>query len=546
MRPRSNKKRWIAIVTIIALVVLLVAAFGIDSSMHSGTVARRVEVAGVPIGGQSEMELRAAVARTADAYKNAYVKVSSPQGDLETTAAAVGLTIDQPATVTSALAIDRNESPIARPVAWLRSLVQTRNAPLKFTVDQTALVAGLAEVDAANRVAPTEPTITVNDQGFVTVPGVKGAAISPAEVAAQLQQAAESGAMPIAITVGTRPIEPKYTDIDAKAVADKASEVTKTPLALNVGGKSATVTTKALRSWVKAGVGPNGLELQVDQGKMVADLPALVTGLGTPPVDASVQLVGTTPQIVDGQNGTKCCAPDSATRITNALVAGQTTVALDLETVTPAHDRAWAEKLGITTEVSSFTTNHPAGENRVINIHKMADTVRGTIIEPGAEFSLNGRVGQRTKEKGYVPAPVIYEGTHDEDVGGGVSQFATTLFNAAFFGGLDFEEYQSHSQVIGRYPYGREATVSWEKPDLKIKNTTPYGILIDTSYTDTSLTVRLISTPYVKGDQTAQSEEPKGPCKRVSTERTRTYADGHKDVDHVYAMYQNQDGVKCT
>ncbi len=146
-----------------------------------------------------------------------------------------------------------------------------------------------------------------------------------------------------------------------------------------------------------------------------------------------------------------------------------------------------------------------------------------------------------------MPAPVIYEGTHNEDVGGGVSQFATTLFNAAFFGGLDFKAYQSHSQYISRYPYGREATVSWEKPDLVIKNTTPYGIMIDTSYTDTSLTVRLISTPYVKGEQTAQSEEPKGPCKRVTTERTRTYlSDNHTDVDKVYAMYQNQDGVKCT
>jgi vancomycin resistance protein YoaR len=546
MRPRSNKKRWIVIITIVAVVVLLVAGFGIDSSMHSGRVSRRVEVAGVNVGGESETELRTAVARTADAYKNAYVKISSPKGDLDTTAASVGLTLDQPATVAAVLAIDHNDSALMKPVLWLRSLFQGRSAPLRFTVDQTTLVAGLKEIDAANRVAPTEPTITVTDQGFVTVPGVKGASLSPAEVATQLQQAAESGAMPIAITVGTRPMEPKYTDIDAKAVADKASEVTKTPLALNVGGKSATVTSKALRSWVKAGVGPNGLELQVDQAKMVADLPALVTGLGTPPVDASVQLVGTTPQIVDGQNGTKCCAPDSAARITNALVAGQTTVALDLEVVPPAHDRAWAEKLGITTEVASFTTNHAPGENRVVNIHKMADTVKGTIIEPGAEFSLNKRVGQRTKEKGYVPAPVIYEGTHDEDVGGGVSQFATTLFNAAFFGGLDFEAYQSHSQYISRYPYGREATVSWEKPDLVIKNTTPYGIMIDTSYTDTSLTVRLISTPFVKGEQTAQSEEPKGPCKRVTTERTRTYEDGHKDVDKVYAMYQNQDGVKCT
>src|SRR5690606_41819913 len=66
-------------------------------------------------------------------------------------------------------------------------------------------------------------------------------------------------------------------------------------------------------------------------------------------------------------------------------------------------------------------------------------------------------------------------------VGGGVSQFATTLFNAAFFAGFDFLDYQSHSIYFSRYPYGREATISWPAPDLKIQNTTDYRLEEHTS-----------------------------------------------------------------
>ena len=51
-----------------------------------------------------------------------------------------------------------------------------------------------------------------------------------------------------------------------------------------------------------------------------------------------------------------------------------------------------------------------------------------------------------------------------------MSQFATTIFNAAFFAGLDFVEYQSHSLQFSRYPAGREATISWPEPDLVFEN----------------------------------------------------------------------------
>jgi vancomycin resistance protein YoaR len=173
--------------------------------------------------------------------------------------------------------------------------------------------------------------------------------------------------------------------------------------------------------------------------------------------------------------------------------------------------------------------------------------VRGVVLEPGETFSVNDHVGRRTTENGFVVGGVIENGTFSESVGGGISQFATTLFNAAFFGGLDVEEYQSHSIYISRYPYGREATLSYPKPDLVIENSTPHGVLIWTSYTSTSITVSLYSTRYASGEQTSQSEAPVGEagCKRVTTVRTRTYVDGRTETDRFFATYRPSEGVKC-
>ena len=180
------------------------------------------------------------------------------------------------------------------------------------------------------------------------------------------------------------------------------------------------------------------------------------------------------------------------------------------------------------------------------SIHRFADLMKGKVIEPGATLSLNEAVGQRTEARGFVKAPVIYDSKYDEDVGGGVSQFAATMFNAAFFGGLDIPAYQMHSIAIDRYPYGREATISWTSPDLKIRNNTPYGVLVWPTYTDTSVTVTLYSTPFLKGDQTNQTKEPKGPCTKVTTERTRTaVADGKTSTDTFVGLYQPSEGVKC-
>jgi vancomycin resistance protein YoaR len=167
------------------------------------------------------------------------------------------------------------------------------------------------------------------------------------------------------------------------------------------------------------------------------------------------------------------------------------------------------------------------------------------VIAPGASFSINDHVGERTAAKGFVEAGAIRDGLHVEEIGGGVSQFATTMFNAAYFAGLQIDESQAHSEYFDRYPRGREATMGFPAPDLAFTNNTPYGIMIWTSYTDTSLTVTLYSTPYATAEQTAIAESPSGNCTVVTTTRTITYPDGHKGSDKFRATYRPGEGERC-
>ena len=209
-----------------------------------------------------------------------------------------------------------------------------------------------------------------------------------------------------------------------------------------------------------------------------------------------------------------------------------------------------AQQLGIVEEVGQPdmfgpTTHHACCQPRVTNIHLIADIVRGHVIQPGETFSVNGFVGQRTAARGFVDAPVIYNATEDHDIGGGVSQFATTMFNASFFSGLDLVSYQSHSLYLSRYPRGREATISWPSPDLKVKNSTPYGILLWPTYDATTLTVHMYSTHYVDVTAGPTQDAKSGVCTRVTTPRVRTYVDGHVANDSVSALYQPADGVRC-
>jgi vancomycin resistance protein YoaR len=157
-----------------------------------------------------------------------------------------------------------------------------------------------------------------------------------------------------------------------------------------------------------------------------------------------------------------------------------------------------AEALGIKEVVGEFTTGGFATDSGV-NIRVVARKVDGAIVKPGETFSLNGFTGPRGAAQGYVEAGVIENGAPAREVGGGISQFATTLYNASYFAGMKDAGHKEHSYYISRYPAAREATV-FQNPDgssvidLKFTNDAQTGVAIQTIWSPSSLTVKLWGT----------------------------------------------------
>jgi vancomycin resistance protein YoaR len=118
--------------------------------------------------------------------------------------------------------------------------------------------------------------------------------------------------------------------------------------------------------------------------------------------------------------------------------------------------------------------------------------LRGTIIEPGATFSFNGRVGTFSRDAGYRKAPVSYNGQLIVTWGGGVCQVSTTLYNAALLAGLEIVERNHHRFAPGYVPPGRDAAVAYDTIDLKIRNPYKTPLRIEGSMSRDQLTIRLV------------------------------------------------------
>jgi len=530
----------------LALLLVLYIAWAVDTQGGGDEVVRNVDLAGRPVGGLGRAELASVVSQVAERYPSASVRVETADGDVSFSGDEVGLVLDQGATVDAALEVGRRGSLVLRPFTWLASLVSARDAEVVVAVDEPRLRQVLAEDDPTGRQDPIEPSIRGEEGEIVVVDGEPGRGLVPDGVASDIVSAASDGDLPIVVSAEPGVIEPQFDRADAEALAEQARGLTDAPLGVEAGGVGAEVPPEMLRTWLGSMATPGGLELDFDEATAFADLGELLVDAGERPVDAGFRVEGEAVIAVAGRTGTECCEEEAGQLVIDALTQGDgNPVELPLRVVEPKRTLAQAQALGVTAPIASFTTNFTPGQSRVNNIHKMADLTRGVVMEPGERFSVNGHVGPRTRAKGFTSGGFINNGILEEAIGGGVSQYATTLFNAAFFGGLEIPEYQSHSLYISRYPYGREATLSFPKPDLVIENSTPYGVLIWPTYTPSSITVTLYSTPYATGEQTGQTKSRAGNCTRVTTERTRTYTDGRSEVDTVFATYRPGEGVNC-
>ena len=398
---------------------------------------------------------------------------------------------------------------------------------------------------------PTDAGVVHDGATFVVEPAVQGQTPDLEALALNIVEASETGIDTVQVPFSGVPAD--LTDEAAAAYAAELNGRLADGINVAIAGETGVLSNDLLGPATTVSFSGGRWDASIDFEQLDAVLARMFPNVGQPGGEATITIEESddpeepgTVVIVPGTPQTVCCDAESARRIEQALTSDVEVATLLFSEEDGERGTAWAEELGIQERVSTFTTNYTAGQSRVTNIRLIAELSQGVILMPGEAFSLNEHVGQRTREKGFVPAGTIVNGHLVDSVGGGISQFATTLFNAAFFGGLEFDAYQAHSIYFSRYPYGREATISWPAPALIISNPSPYPVLIWPTSTETSVTVDLYSTPWVEVEQTGQFESRVGAaCTRVVTERTRTFIDDDStDVDTVFATYRPE-GIAC-
>ncbi|MBR2290654.1 MAG: VanW family protein [Clostridia bacterium] len=134
--------------------------------------------------------------------------------------------------------------------------------------------------------------------------------------------------------------------------------------------------------------------------------------------------------------------------------------------------------------LGSYTTKYVNNANRTTNLRLVASKMNGTVIVPGGTFSFNSVVGPRTASRGYKKAAIYSDGAVLDDVGGGICQVVTTLYNAAVSANMTITERRNHSFMPTYVGPGYDATVVYGSQDFKFKNTRDYPIKVVASVED--------------------------------------------------------------
>lgn len=174
------------------------------------------------------------------------------------------------------------------------------------------------------------------------------------------------------------------------------------------------------------------------------------------------------------------------------------TIEVPMRKVFPAVDSELLSQIRVK-RIGQYATYFNSGnKERSHNIVLASKAINNQVIFPGETFSFNKTVGKRTKEKGYMRAPVIVRGELSEDIGGGICQISSTLYNAVDSAGMTITERYSHSKRVAYVPPGRDATVSWYGPDFRFTNKYQQPILIRSNVYGGTASITIYSSEDLK------------------------------------------------
>ena len=466
------------------LVVILAVSFGINRY-----VSRVFWLDDVPVTSLRDGEVGPAVNAWWQRYRNSTVLVSVANHPFDATVEQLGFRVDVEATIEKIRAARKSRF-------WrLRRQYKSPRITSVAQLDGSQLEKSISEWELrAIATRPSDGQLVYEKGSLVAHPGQAGLLVDRQAALRLVRDALlEMDRNPVVLPLVN--VEPQPDATALQALRDSAERLIRAPVVLESTQPPIKIrlTRSELGHLIAMQRDTQAFRVVFDANALAQQLRARHISLDLPAKNATLALgAGNRFSVVPESVGYHISESKLAARLLEAASDSSRRGTIDVEAGEPAKLKAAdVEQLGIRELMGTFTTRHPCCQPRVQNIHRIADLLDGVIVLPGETFSVNESVGPRSVARGFVMAPSIEDGEMVETIGGGVSQFATTFYNALLRAGLEIVERRAHTYWFDRYPMGHEATLSIPKPDLVFRNDTKSGVLIKTEYTEKSITVKL-------------------------------------------------------
>lgn len=541
---------------VLALLLVVVVTSLVIRSGHDGEALPGTRVAGQDVSGLQVAEIERKLTPVLGAQRNVLLRAD---GDIiRVKAADIGYAVDLEGTARAAVDAGRSGALNAL-IGPLRGLVAARDVAVRSSVDTSKTKRGIAGIEKRVARGAYAGALKVDPESLevTTTRSRAGRTVDRAKLVKLVRAELRAGRRgPIDVPLKSVPAvsESRLQEVasDAETYLQRGLRLTGagSPLTLSTAETAALLALESRDAGRKAslGVGGRALTALLDRiekrgAKQARDARVTVSGGDgslTEKGDVTWRPKSASVRVRKGRVGREVRRGLLAQRIEAAVRAGRHAVSVPRRAVQPKVTSASAEKIDAL--IGTFTTPYVPGQPRVTNIRQMARTVDGTLIAPGQQFSLNGITGERTKAKGYVEAPFIANNRIEPSVGGGVSQFSTTMYNAAYFAGLKLDAYRPHSLYIDRYPPGREATLNFPDIDMRWTNDTDVPVLVKTRYDDAGVTVRLYGDNGGRrvSAKAGDREAVEGGDFQISVTRTIRYGDGRTDSQSTTTRYETE------
>ena len=413
VKEKNGKKKLIILLIIIALLIsILSTAFGISASV-SNKVVNGISVNGVNVSNLTKQE---ALSKLSEQLKDNFNKdITLTKGDYSTTISAkdIEAQYNLEESVELAYNVGRSGSNIfVNNFDVIKSLINKKEITPSIQYNEQLLDEKLNQIDREIPGRVINSNYKIEDNNLIITSGFDGYRIVREEIKNSIKSGLATNNLTIEI-----PVEQFHTDeIDIDAIY---KEVYKEP-------KDATFNS-------------NPYELHKEENGL----------------DFAITLDEARAMVADRQD----------------------TYTIPLKTVKPNITVKDLPQEAFPDQLATYSTTYASSNyNRSTNIYIAANTVNGTVLMPGETFSYNETLGQRTTGKGYREAGAYVNGQVSTEVGGGICQVSSTLYNAALLCNLEIVDRTNHSFEPSYVPAGQDATVSWRSPDFKFKNNREYPI----------------------------------------------------------------------